>query len=157
MTKLKEITDLLVNYEHLFQNINDHETKAYPCMDVSLDLINELDFYGVDFTGEQQVHSLFFTGSSDYFPAIWLGESNINEIDQMPVYILDLSSSQDGTFESCGNIKQYVTQILDEILLCKKSSKKDKNDAKKLKILLEKFSDNVIDKGDYQLKINDDQ
>ena len=63
MNKLDELQNLLSEYEHLFQNISEHETDANPCMDVSLDLINEPDYYGIDCTGSQQLYMLFFTGS----------------------------------------------------------------------------------------------
>lgn len=57
-----------------------------------MDLINEPDFYAIDFTETHQVYMLFFTGSSDYFPGIWIGNDDINDIDSMPIYIFDLSS-----------------------------------------------------------------
>ena len=117
MNKLDELRDVLNEYSHIFQNISKHENNAYPCMDVSLDLINEPDFYAVDFTETQQVYTLFFTGSSDYFPGMWIGTDDINDIDSMPVYIFDLSSDCE-TLEPVGNVKQYITQIVDEILVC---------------------------------------
>ncbi len=157
MNKLDELKSLLGHYEHLFQNVHDYKTDARPCMDVALELINDADYYGVNCTGDQQLYMLFFTGSSDYFPGVWIGNDDIDNIDQMPVYILDFSNSDCNDSESCGNIKQYVTQILDEILACEETSQTDKNYATELKTKLKKFSDNVIDKGNYKLSLADEQ
>lgn len=152
MNKLDELRDILNEYGHIFQNISELETNAYPCMDVSLDLINEPDFYAVDFTETQQVYTLFFTGSSDYFPGIWIGHDDINDIDSMPVYMFDLSSDCE-TVEPVGNVKQYITQIIDSILVCPDISDEDKRSANELKMKLEPFSNTMIDKGHYRVKL----
>ena len=152
MNKLDELRDILNEYGHIFQNISELETNAYPSMDVSLDLINEPDFYAVDFTEIQQVYTLFFTGSSDYFPGIWIGNDDINDIDSMPVYIFDLLSDCE-TLEPVGNVKQYITQIVDEILVCPDMSDEDKRSANELKMKLEPFSNDMIDKGPYKVKL----
>lgn len=146
MTTLDKLRNLLTRYEHLFQL--DHAPDVNPCMDVSFDLIDDTDYYGVDCSGSQQLYMLFFTGSSDYFPAIWIGNDDVNHIDYMPIYIVDLSS--DCTeFISCGNIKQYIMQIVEKILLNETISENDKVHARELKRKMEPFSNNVIDKGKY--------
>jgi hypothetical protein len=158
MTKLIKIRDMLSKYEELFQFISDIELDTHPCMDVSLD---ENDYYGADFFGKQRVCQLFFTGSSDYFPAIWIGE-NENNIDKMHVFILDLSDSDNIISEPLGNVRQYVTKILDDFLKHCNNNKKDdqlkqhKQNTLNLKKELSKLSNEVIDKGNYVLKISDE-
>lgn len=151
---MNQLKHLLLHYEHLFQNVSDYESNAYPCNEVAFDIINEPDFYGTNCSGSQQIYMLFFTGSSDYFPAVWINNQNDNDDkqkwDEMPVYILDFSSDEK-EFKSIGNVKQYIFQILHEIIRCSPDMS-DKKDAKELILQLDFLSDHVINKGNYCLK-----
>jgi hypothetical protein len=164
MDKVTTLRNLLTEYEHLFQRINECETNANPCMDVSMDLMDDCDFYGVDCSGAQQIYSLFFLGSSDYFPAIWIGNDNMEDIDTMPVYILDFSNNgneedEEGNEEEdnnnpCGNVKQYLIQILNELVACDQMTPTEVKQAIELKDKLEQLlSNKVVNKGNYRFKM----
>ena len=124
-----------------------------PCMDITLDVIDEEDFYGLNFTEKQKVYSLFFTGSNDYFPAMWIGEDDEEKLDEMPIYILDLSSDKD-TFEYKGNFRKYIETILNDFIKMYKKDDEYLKDAKFLKEELKKFSNNTYNKGNYTLPYN---
>jgi hypothetical protein len=131
---LKQIEKFVQTNEDLFQKISELDPPL-PTMDASMDLINEKDYYGIDFT-KNPVYMLFFTGSSNYFPGI-LPIENI-PLDQCPIYIFDIASDNQPSFE--GNFKKYISTLL-KFYIKKTGDKKSK---KLLKSLNKKFSDNVI-------------
>lgn len=143
---------------------NKRDGGANPCMDTVFDVIDEYDYYGCDFFGKNKVVQLFFTGNSQYFPAIWIGDQDLNKIenlDEYPVYIFDLQNYDTNPIQPVGNFKKYITEIIDDFLnnYTTKNLKKMEH-ITTAKIILEKcdvLSNNMIDLGDYILKINDDE
>ena len=94
------------------------------------------------------------TGCSDYFPAIWIGKDNEEQIDQMPVYIIDLSNN-DATYEKpIGNFRNYIEKILNDFIAVYNKQDEYMEDAILYKKQIKMFSTNVIDKGNYYLKVN---
>lgn len=151
MDRIREVLEM---YEHLFQELADDDGCPLPCMDLSIDYIDEADYYGCDFRETQKTIMLFFTGSSDYFPGIWIGNDSLELIDQMPIYIFDLSCNTH-TFESNCNFKQYITKLLEYYININTSTRQNLDDAMTLLNNLNIFSDNMIDKGTYRLTIAD--
>jgi hypothetical protein len=134
----------------IWQKISGMGLNPLPCMDISMDIIDERDYCGVDFSGTNKVCMLFFTGSCDDFPAIWIGNDDIERLDEMPIYLLDLSCDE-YTFKLIGNFKYYI-----EILLNSFVSAYDQRDiymdtAELMISEIKNFSDNIIDKHDYIL------
>lgn len=68
---------------------------------------------------------------------------------------MDLESDQEDNL-SYGNVKQYMIKILNKIIESEETSKRNKNDANKLISELSIFSNDVINKGKYVLKVNND-
>lgn len=150
----KERNSESYNEGDLWQKISSMNLHTNPCMDIYLDIIDEDDFYGVNFTGKQKVYILFFTGSSDYFPAIWIGENDENKLDEMPIYILDLSSDND-TFECKGNFRNYIETILNDFIITYKKDDEYMKDAKFLQEEVKKFSNHTFNKNNYKLDVID--
>jgi hypothetical protein len=62
----------------------------------------------------------FFTGDSDYFPAIHLGNAGLDDphVDQYPVYVVDRSCfdrTEEDYTGSNQNIKGYIQEIIQEV------------------------------------------
>lgn len=118
-----------------------------PCMDVDVGLIDETDYYGIDFSGKQRVLSLFFTGQSNYFPGIWIGNEkelkNYTNIDEYPVYIFDLSNDKN-FLEPIGNFRNYIELIVQNV-----SSKDYEEISDSILKDLQKFSTKTINKRNY--------
>lgn len=165
MNKLEKMIDLLnTQYEKgeyldgdLWQKISALECSNLTCMDISLDLIDESDYYGVDFSNEKKVYMLFFTGSSDYFPGIWLGNFNIEFLDSIPIYIFDLSDLDNNKSEPIGNFRFYIETLLDNFLNQYKQDDEYTKTAFLIKEKIKNFSPLTIDKGDYILDIVDEE
>jgi len=141
----------------LFQKI-DETCPTLPCMDLSLDMIDrgEEDYYGADLSGTQKLCQLFFLGSSDYFPGLWVGEDDLDRMDEMPVYIFDLSGERENQpIEPEGNLKHYLDALLDEFLSGYTETDEYKRQALFTKANIQLLSDNMIDKGNYVLKSAD--
>lgn len=113
-----------------------------PFGDVSMKIVDKKDYYGSDCSGKQRLMELFFCGHSDYGPFIWIGddEDYMEKLDQYPIYEIDFSCDDSESNEPIGNFKQYITKMLE-------------NYDKSSLVHLEQFSDNMIDKGNYCLKI----
>ena len=175
MSKLKQMENFLEgdpNLENITQdNFNEYWKEGdiwqkiasmeleppIPCLDISLEYRDEEDDYGVNFSKKQRVFELFFTGSSDYFPAIWIGDENEELLDQLPIYIFDLSCSTDPDeiihFKPEGNFRTYIEIILNFFI-----ENYDKDDeymktALWMKEEIKKFSTNCIVKGNYILNV----
>jgi hypothetical protein len=108
----KKISDYVEKYDSLWLALRRYDLK-FPCMDIDLTNINENDYYGCDFRGDQDVFRLFFLGSSDYFPCIHNLKGE--KLEESPVYILDLSSGEHG-FETTGNFKTYFKTLLQDFI-----------------------------------------
>lgn len=114
MTIEEKMNEYLEDYEDLWQEICDL-TPVLPIMDLGMNIIDEDDYYGCDFSGDKKVMMLFFTGQSNYFPGIYIGNRKYkNELDKLPIYIFDLAS--DNQVEYIGNFREYMTKIFDELL-----------------------------------------
>lgn len=81
----------------IWQMISSYETKdgnycPLLCMDFSMNIINNEEHSEFDFSGTQQLIELFFTGDGDTFPAIWIGCDSLDDLDQQPIYQMDIES-----------------------------------------------------------------
>lgn len=114
--KLQKIEKFLEEYEDLWQNIA-YNGGALPCGDFTIDVIDENDYYGCNFSEENRVIMFFFTGQSNYFPAIHIGnisEDMCENIDEFPVYIFDIVGDTDNNNEPklIGNFRHYIEKLL---------------------------------------------
>lgn len=135
------IADYLDDYQDQWWD-QDIEYEYY-VGDVGMNIIDEEDYYGCDMSGDQRVIMMFFVGHSDCFPAIWIGNDDMSRLDEMPIYILDLSSDEH-EFEPVGNFKQHMMVALNSM---------PDGEIKQQAIKgLDAFSDNMIDKGNYMKK-----
>ena len=150
-----DIRKYLEKYQKLWWYLNDKISSSN--IDVDCTIVEEDDFYGFNFSNSQKVYRLFFTGSDNYFCAIPIYDrdiSNINNLDEWPIYCFDLSSPKTLTF--VGNFKTFIKEDLCKFLhLCKNKIIKVKpsiykmaNDALKE---INLFSDNIITMNDYEL------
>lgn len=162
MTELERfIFDLLDEHEEtiefpdtgdIWQYIADLKDYPLPCMDICGDIVSDINYYGCDFSQEKQVIKIFFTGTSNYFPGIWIKENQ--RIDECPIYIFDLASSED-SFEPVGNLKTYLTTLLNFLLEQENVHPYYIAVAKKLMNKINtRLSDNLISNEIYKLKIN---
>ena len=152
MNKIKEY---LEEYEELWQEMSYHEIYL-PVMDISLELIDDNDYYDCNFTGEKRLIELFFTGSSNYFPGFWVGQDDYaNDLDKYPIYIFDLGTNED-QLQFVGNFKTYMSRLLIDYLELDKCHELESIDeAKEALEKLDQFSDSLIEKGYYELAINE--
>lgn len=104
--------EYLSKYENLCQVLSSIDDCVLPIMDLG-GFINDdpEDYYGCNLTGKFRMYMLFFTGQSNYFPGILVGEQNEDNLDQYPIYIIDIAS--DNEFELIGNFKTYMSTIFD--------------------------------------------
>lgn len=149
---MEKINEYLEKYQDLWWRINEHDLPL-SCMDSACEMISENNYYGVDFRGDKRVYQMFFLGSSDYFPAIWIGDGSPDDLDKYPCYHLDLSTDTN-KFEPIGNFKMYFTKLLDyyEEVCDQNEEEEEDEDVEDARRDLEDFSDEMIDKGDYFLK-----
>ena len=149
-----QINEYLYNYEDLWREVAQHEPEL-PIMDPAMDMIDEPDYYGYDFTGDKSVYMLFFTGQSNYFPGIHVKKGD--KIDQSPIYIFDLQSDQKPLL--IGNFKTYMKKLLDDFIsnyhLDGQNSQQSYIDyfamAKQALLELEQFSDTLCRHDDFNL------
>lgn len=140
----KKIEEFLFDYEDLWYKIVEFGV-SLPIMDIVLELIEEDNYYGCDFTNDKKMLQLFFTGQSNYFPAFWVGEDNYEKnLDMFPIYVIDICSEQ--PVELIGNFKNYMTIILTEYL--KENVDEDAERALKDLVI---FSDKIIKKPEFKL------
>lgn len=93
--------ELMRNYLNKLQGLfyKFYEYSELPIMDNSLEVIDDIpeDYYGHNLTGKHKMIMLFYTGQSNHFPGILIGEHDYeNCLDQLPIYIMDLSSDDIG-------------------------------------------------------------
>ncbi len=104
-TDIAKITSFLEKFD-IFQDIAEFDPPL-PTMDISMDWINEADYYGVNFS-THPVLQLFFCGASNYFPAIVpIGST---PLEKCPIFIFDLQDNDEPT-RYIGNFKTYITQL----------------------------------------------
>ena len=150
MGKFEQINEYLEEYEDLWQEIGSSDS-VLPCLDITMDIINENNYYGCDFSGKQQVYRLFHTGASNYFPGI-CNVNKIESIDKRPIYIFDIAS--DNRCEYVGNFKYYMTTLLKDYL-SKNPKKKYRKYALEALAILDHFS-NIVHNKKYILVRNFD-
>ena len=149
--KMDKIEKYLDNYSELLEKMSASELSFGPISgECSLDLVDEYDYYGCDFTDNQRMIKIFYLGASNYFPAFWIGtDEYTNNLDEYPIYFIDTSSNEPVLF--MGNFKTYMTSLLKDYL----SSNNDK-DAEKALEELNQFSETIKYKGEYKLISIDD-
>lgn len=122
-------------------------------------IIDENDYYGCDFTNDRKMCMLFFVGASNYFPGIWVGDVDPYEvdIDTYPMYILDLQCADNTcAHKSCGNVKEYITLIIEPFIKSPYAKKKYVLQALQLQKDISMLSDHIIEKGTYVLRFAED-
>lgn len=125
------------------------------CMDIVMEFYGENEECDIlDFTKEQRVIEMFFSGDSSYFPGIWIGNDDIEFLDCMPIYIIDIECCNiDKPIEPVAiNFRNYIEQLLNGFLNIYTI---DDEYYRTAKLLLEKvteFSNEAINKGYYTLK-----
>lgn len=110
---IDDISEYLSDYEDLWQIIDQNDAPL-PSMDVTCDLIEDNNYYGVDFSGENTVYQLFFTGQSNYGPIICFPKNIKANMDECPVYIFDATG--DEIMEKIGNFRHYMTTLLKDFI-----------------------------------------
>lgn len=150
MSKLDLLTGYLDDHQDLWWTI-DEFSPPLPIMDVAGDIIDEKDYYGCDFSGNGRVLKIFFTGQHAYFPGIHIGDNDdyAENIDQLPVYVFNLSDSNE-PLTYVGNFKDYLTQILDYCIGITSGDIYD--ELVSARDELEQFSDITIQHEEYKLK-----
>ena len=159
-TKLEQMVDFMEyktqgKWENgdIWQQISDLDEDCHlACMDISLSVVKKDEFGGYDFSGKQQVYEIFFEGSGTFFAGIWIGDGDINRLDEYPVYFFDIENDEEG--DSIGNFRDYINMLLNLFF-----EKYDKDDeymatAKWMQEEVKKFSTNTIDKGRYSHKLS---
>jgi hypothetical protein len=147
---MEKMRTFLDEYEYIWQELDDHEHNGIPCMDFTVDIIDGANYYGGDFSGKQKVCRLFFTGQDNYFAAIWIGNDDIEKLDEYPIYVFDMGDPNTQIIKSEGNFKKCIEKLIDEF--GRIHTKNKKKLIKQIKEQLNNFSDNMIDKGDYCIK-----
>ena len=112
MVTLDNIEDFISDYQELWWEINDSGS-GLPCMDIGF-MVDDPDYYGCDFSGNNKVYMLFFTGTSNFFPAI-VGIDDGVPIDECPIYIFDLACD-DMMSAPVGNFRCYITLLVENYL-----------------------------------------
>lgn len=126
-----------------------------PIMDIDMNFVESYDDgrCSVDFSDEQQLCSIFFSGDCSYFAGIWIGNDEKYLLDQMPIYIIGLET--DDEIETVGNFRKYIGDLLDEFIYDYDKQYEYFYTALLLQEKLKKFSQNIISKGNYTVHIND--
>jgi len=63
-------------------------------MDICIEHIIDRDHFGINFQDERSVVQFFFTDDSTYFPAFWIGNNNLDLLDEMLIYFTFLIYQQ---------------------------------------------------------------
>lgn len=100
---------------------NDEDSDTGPAVgDVAGELIRDADFFSWDFSGDRRVYMLFFMGSSDHFPAIWIGDYADREdsealVEQMPIhyFMTDMDEPDLPNLPSHKNLREYLQDLVD--------------------------------------------
>lgn len=142
----RKINDYLESYEDLWHDINEWGNAELPIMDISMDVIDEKDYYGSDFRGDRKVIMMFYTGQSNFFPGIHCIKDV--SLDECPIYIFDLAS--DSEPELIGNFRTYITTVLTRYMKSITSKR-----ASKALSQLKDFSKTLVKVKPYKLKINE--
>lgn len=170
MINSSSISHMLFEYENLWQFFS-YINAPLPCMDADFDVIDECDYYGCDFTGKHKMCMIWFTGQSNYFPGFWIGDNEldtIDNIDEYPIYIIDIAMDCGNQVQNTGlNIKGYINKLIEHCESVINSEdyihdetycdiEKINNDIENLKNIIKTFSDVVIEQDELHLVINDE-
>lgn len=148
----KQMETYLGDHQPLFWDIADLDPPL-PVMDPVGDYITREpeNYYGCDFSGDQNVFQLFFTGASNYFPAIH--KKGGERLDEAPVYLFDLQAWDGSRVENLHlNFKGYILRLLDYMKACEPDHEGLQDAYKELK----PFSDRLARDEDYHLKSIDE-
>ena len=138
MLNEKKMSKFIDKYSHIFGI-------GQGCMDPDLSLINDADYYGIDFS-KQNVYQLFFTGSNNFFYGIVkLGD----RLDNCPIYLFDLAIASDSKPKFLGNFRTFIGHLLDEISSFINNDAINDNDS----ILT--FDNNIYDENLLEMSIED--
>jgi hypothetical protein len=160
---MEKIQEFLEDYQDLWWEIADCDPE-YPVMDVCLEKIDDEDYYGVDFTGDKSVYQIFFSGSSNYFAAVWPSNDNnhnddnldnLDNLDKYPIYIFDMEDTSSPELKCVGNFKKFINLVIDDFL--ELNIMDDKTNALVNELLddLDEFSDELINNDNYVVKYAD--
>jgi len=116
---MDKITDFLdrgeiLGDEDIWQKINSAGS-SYPVMDWGMEIVNEEDYYGADFSRDKAVYQIFFSGTSNYFPGIWVPKNDLENMEKYPVYIFDLQSGENEV-NCVGNFRHFIEKVVHEFL-----------------------------------------
>jgi len=150
MTKLDEMKEFLNMYQEFWWKLSDYdgETQDEECPllygDIALEKMDKKESGLCDFSNENITYDIFFTGDSTHFPGIWIGNNDLEKLDEYPVYIFYMEEETD-SMKVIGNFRTYIEKLLDWY-----SGKYDAGDLKIVEIIrahLKNFSTNLIDRG----------
>lgn len=107
--------------DEMEENDEDSSSDTGPAVgDVSGELIRDADFFSWDFSGDRRVYMLFFMGSCDHFPAIWIGDYADREdsealVEQMPIhyFMTDMDEPDQPNLPSHKNLREYLQDLVD--------------------------------------------
>lgn len=126
-------------------------------MDVACTVLNDKNFYNCNFSGCQRIYLLFFTNCSSFFFGIPLYDrklSTITNLDEWPIYVFDLTSSEPvtliGNFKTFikENLTKFIHQCKNKMIKSKPSMYKMANEALKE---INTYSDVLIKQNIYEL------
>ncbi len=108
-------------YAMMQKDEDDDEDYNGPAIgEVSGDLIRDADFFSWDFRGDRRVYMLFFMGSCDHFPAIWIGDYADREdsealVEQMPIlyFMTDHDEPGEPIMQTHNNLREYLQDLID--------------------------------------------
>ena len=142
------IRKFLEDYEDLWMVMSEYE--CY-CMDIAFTIIEDINFLGFDFSGDNRIIQLFFMGSCDHFQFFWVGNHNYEQnLDQFPIYEID-SESPKKSLKCKGNFRTYMTKMIKDFI-GKYEEKDDDNYDMAIEALskLKKFSNDIIHENKYK-------
>lgn len=107
MDSIKVIETIIYEYNEFFQ----FGTFDPGVVDLCCEYIDDKDYYGADFTKQNKMLQLVFTGDSTYFVGIWVGEEKPESYLTLPVYVIDLHDDTH-TYKSKGNYRTFMTNYV---------------------------------------------
>jgi hypothetical protein len=113
MKTIDDIRNYTEEYAELWYIIDINDSK-YPIMESPCELLDEVDYMGVDFSNDKSVYQLFTAGSSDYMSAIAFPHDKKISMDECPVYLFNFDEID--TIERIGNFKSYMIGILNNFI-----------------------------------------
>lgn len=113
---------------HMLDKNNTHLQETHlPCGQPICEIMDNPDFYSVNFSEDKQVFQLFFLGADNYFPAIWIGNKDTKNMDKYPVYLFNLNADQVPDDETDDNENSIANEIVDNSISKTTVSRSDKD------------------------------